>query len=179
MTMGEYSQTKVPGTITENITGGSTWTNEANCRVVDAVTGSSLVPVGSFSATLDYTNLGAVLPWNCIITGYRVDTVLAQGDPANTVELNVSLLLAGALVGDLSVKAISDTSLYTLSMGGDGDLWGAVLTRADVIAKSFGARIYITNDGSSAADDLTIVDGLTLTVWHNLRRGLSSQGSGQ
>jgi len=113
------------------------------------------------------TNFGLTVPTDATITGVVVKIEAKAGTAARIKDASVKLIKGGSISGD--DKALA--TLYTTSdaiyfHGNPNDMWGLVLTPADVNASTFGVA-YSAIETTTNATTVSI-DVITVTIYYSL-----------
>jgi hypothetical protein len=128
---------------------------------------------------LKLTNFGFSLPVGATIVGIKVafaGAAMDSGSPDDatqkqTTDTVVKLVKGGVVSG--TNKARADATWATVAFGGDADLWGLALTKADVEAANFGVVISVTlfKDSSALGSAVAKVDAVEITVYYGTGGG--------
>lgn len=141
-----------------NVSSGTPWLNLGNITLPDGLT----VDCAAASATrfLRCTDYGFTIPGGATIVGVEIG-IRCSVDGALGVDNSVQLSLAGAAGGfDEASATVLPPSLAYRTYGGPADLWGGVLTPADVNDALFG--VYFKGSGA----DIFHVDNILMTVYY-------------
>ena len=141
------------------------------------------------SQYLRTTNYGFSIPGTASIVGITLTISRLEntgpGASTNVRDIGVSLLKAGAIVGNNFANTTLDwpTAITSASYGGSSNLWGAAWLPSDINAPTFGASLYVGNDNDRTASvdylqiSVTYTQPGTLT-WYTVSSGGSSIGTG-
>lgn len=152
---------------------GAGWTNPGNITADDGVFATVVVTNPSSSTITVSTGylagetLGFSIPAGAHIKGIKVEvkgfTAKSGGGPINNTNINVSLIRAGAPVGQVKSALLPAFSSY-VTFGGASDLWGVTWLPADVNAANFGAGVQAQVSFSAETDTFS-VDAIRITVY--------------
>lgn len=122
-------------------------------------------PVTTALADLNFTNFGFSIPSAATILGVRVSAELVSQFATTSTLSQVSLWLAGDLLGTIKTPGtLFTTSVVTEPYGGAADDWGAALTPAIVNDPTFGFAMAVVTDTSR----VFIGQPFTVTVFYTL-----------
>lgn len=162
------SDARVASTVAnDNSIGVAAWsglTNIASSNNVDATVTNS---PGDISQYLKLTNFPFSIPVGSMITGIEFYIEHRANGNGSTEDYAVYLVKGGVISG--TNKAVagnwpgSDTGK---TYGGDGDLWGLILSRADVLASDFGVVIATQETEDKSDNDTARIDVATLRVYY-------------
>jgi len=147
---------------------GATWVNPNNILTPDDVYATcNLTSTLALTEYLISTNYGFSIPPTAIITGIWAEWQLAISAGTGRITQAFVTLNGSASVGtDLFPANQSLTTLDSLySRGGDGQVFGNVLTGADVNLSTFGVKLEAQQQGAT----LPVVvrcDHSRMTIWY-------------
>jgi hypothetical protein len=160
------SETKLPGTgADDNAVGAATWSAPGNITAEDGSAASAILSgVQKSTHYLRATNFGFSIPAGATINGVTVEVSRCDSSESEQVHDGTLKLVKGGIIGgdDKASEAIwfPGFSFETATYGGAVDLWGLVLTPADVNASNFG--VVLTAVGVTAGEPL--VDFVRMTI---------------
>ena len=161
---GCLSVTRSPATVANAAPRTNEWLSPAEAIVEDGATALVRVTSGSPSSYLAATGFGFAVPATAHVTGITVTVVRAARDPGS-IHDSAMRLVEGGVIGttDRAVGTAWSTFYTAVVYGGPTDLWGDVLTPADVNGASFGAAIRTAYSNVSGNNDAG-VDAMRVTV---------------
>lgn len=151
-----------PSTTSDGGSGsGAAWSNTSNIRIPNGVYATGDISGGGYiSSQLKSNSYGFTIPSTALITGIYVE-VLRDGTAA--VDHAVQIIKGGSLAGTAKSPGTSVPSFFTYQgFGGDGDLWGAAWTPADINASNFGVMYQARNTTGGGTIQ---VDAVRITVY--------------
>lgn len=126
------------GPVTVAFTGAADTANNATGTVVPTL-------IGQTSDNLRITGFRFTLQANYLIRGI----VLRIGGFATNAEVFAQLVKAGTNVGEIKSIALP-TTLGTVTLGSDTDLWGSTWNNSDVDAPNFGLELWVNSAVASS-----------------------------
>jgi len=139
--------------------GTDSWTNP-QFITADDISFAISTPDNSdeISYWLTATNFSFDVPEGATITGieaqyYIYDDYDDEEDEEGAVDM-VKVIIGGTVTGDdmqTGTGSLPDNTWWTITYGGDGELWGTTPTVEDVNSDDFGVAITITPDEASSA----------------------------
>lgn len=169
-------QTKNPNTEVgnDNSNGGTqSWTNAARVETSDDSYATSALSDDEASKYLKVTNFAFTIPSAAVIKGVVVDAERKvskdESDGFSPVKDAAVRLVKGGIIGstDRSAATSYPKSDAYESHGDQSDLWGLVLTPADVNASNFGAAFAAKKYGADGGNVTVSVDHIRITVYYN------------
>ena len=152
---------------------GASWTNPSNI-IADDVTGTPGSPwtgltyagiISGSTSGLQGTGPAYSIPTTAVITAVGVQVEYSpQHAAAAQWTATLQLLKAGALTGNTKTFSTSlDNTLTKMEIG--GDMWGATLTRADLLAANFGVDIKFSKSGIST--ETMFIDAVKINIYYS------------
>ena len=121
-----------------------------------------------YSNYLQGTQYGFAIPAEANITGIEVNiNRMSSSRNPNVIDNVISLVKAGATVGDNKASAVQwPTTLTIATYGSPTDLWGTTWTPTDINSPDFGVAMaaYRDNNGNNSRDAL--IDTLQIMVYY-------------
>ena len=134
--------------------GGEAWTNPGNLNQTDGVTFATCNITGGsgdYTQNLQATAFGFALPVGAVVKGVKVVLTadIADASPGGTLYLSLSpnTWTTFSFVPSKAITLNPADGPSSFTLGGPGDMWGAVLTSAIVNDAAFG--VYIAGVGPS------------------------------
>jgi len=152
--------------------GTESWNDPENVTASDDLKAAVDVNDFEISHYIKATDFGFSIPSDAIIEGVVVE-----------IERRVSSNVSGSIVKDASVKLVKEGVIageeratgtsYTNkdineSHGSSTDLWGLVLSPADINDEDFGAAVAVTKSNSNGTDREARIDNIRITIHYNI-----------
>lgn len=162
------SDARYAGTVAnDNSIGVAAWTGLTNLGASDNVNASVTNDPGDISQYLKLTNFPFSIPVGSMITGIEFYIEHRASGSGRTEDYAVYLVKNGVISGTNKAVAGSWPGSDTgKTYGGDGDLWGLTLSRADVLASNFGVVIATQETEDKSDNDTGFIDVVTLRVYY-------------
>lgn len=159
------SSTKYPSSVASYDDGNPVaWSTPGNAVSQNGSSATAvLTEVLSTSHVLRSTGYGFAIPEDATIVGVKLEVYVAL--PAQVAEGPIRLTLGGAAVGDDKSSYMRWNHVQWNTYGGATDLWGLLLTPADVNASSFGADVSAQYDAVEFEETANI-DAVRITVYY-------------
>ena len=150
--------------------GTETWLTPENITQAGYpyATTSTLYHRHRFSNYLQGTQYGFAIPDNVTITGIEVTiNRKANATTPNILDVAVSLVKAGAIVGDNKASPEVWPATFTaVTYGGPTDLWGITWTPSDINSADFGVVLAVGRDNYNDGPRWATVDTMQIKVYY-------------
>lgn len=170
-TMMAQSQSLNTATATNCACSGQLW--DVSVPYKPSVTFSS----PGVSHRLMFTNYGFTIPSTASVTGVEVSFSYTSNVNDNSLRDSIVTLLHNSTV--LGFAKESSTGFYmgsnTVTLGGNGDLWGTAWDPPSVNSSGFGFDFKLVSD--AAGNQFTFVNGATITIYYSLNTGITQSQS--
>jgi hypothetical protein len=150
---------------TSNFATASGWTNSANALAAgggSATANASVSLGGGAGRTVSLVLDGATLPAASTITGLQLDVLWPTTPPPYFSLLVAKLKKNGTVVGNNLASENAAAAPSYLSLGGDGQLWGASWVSADMV----GCDLQFKDLDGDFGYTLCLVDHVRLKVFY-------------